>query len=231
VSWLQRVIGSEAREQWSTHARESILEVNDGIATAAGLAEGVATAGASSRTLLVAGVAVIVAGGFAAAGARYSEARTEWEMNSKLLEAERDSIAADPEAELEELAEIYEAKGLPTELAREVAEALMARDPVAAHADAELHLDLTLPPQFSVYAAVVAGLSYALGAAVPLVVVTLVPVEPRVELTAVAVLVALGLTGWFTSWLTGLSPLRLVRRNLALGVATLSAGIIIGVVS
>ena len=230
MSWLKRVIGNEAREQWSTHARESILDVNDGIATAAGLAEGVATAGASSSTLLVAGVAVIVAGGFAAAGARYSEARTEWEMNSKLLEAERDSIAADPEAELEELAEIYEDKGLPAQLAREVAEALMARDPVAAHADAELHLDLT-PPRFSVYAAVVAGLSYALGAAVPLVVVTLVPVGPRVELTAVAVLLALGLTGWFTSWLTGLSPLRLVRRNLALGVATLSAGIIVGVVS
>jgi vacuolar iron transporter family protein len=230
-SWLHRVLRSGRREDWSTHARESILDMNDGIATAAGIAEGVATAGASNATLLVAGLAVLVAGGFAAAGARYSEARTEWEMNSRLLEAERASIAADPEAELEELVGIYEEKGLPAQLAWEVAKALMQRDPVAAHADAELRLDNTSTPRSSVFAGLAAGLSYAFGAAVPIAVVTAVPVGPRVELTIIAVLLALGLTGWFTAWLTELSAVRLVCRNLALGVATLSAGLIIGLVA
>ena len=74
----------------------------------------------------------------------------------------------------------------------------------------------------------IAGLSYALGAVVPLAVVTAVPVGPRIELTFVAALLALALTGWFTSWLTGLTLLRLVRRNLVLGVATMAAGLVIG---
>jgi vacuolar iron transporter family protein len=78
---------------------------------------------------------------------------------------------------------------------------------------------------------VIAGLSYALGAAIPLAVVSVVPVGPRIELTFVAVLLALTLTGWFTSWLTGLSVVRLVRRNLVLGAATMAAGVVIGVIS
>lgn len=205
--------------------------MNDGIATAAGIAEGLSTAGASTGTLLLAGAAVILAGGLAAAGAKYSEERTEWEMNRSLLEAERASIEADPEAKREELVRIYEAKGLSADLAREVAEALTQHDPAAAHADAELHLDSAESPQTSVHAALTAGLSYALGAVVPLAVVSASPAGPRVELTFVGVLLALALTGWFTSWLTGLSPRRLVRRNLLLGVATLAAGFIIGLVS
>lgn len=231
VSWLQRVIGANGRGGWSEHARDSILDVNDGIATAAGLAEGFGTVGASTGTLLLAGAAVIVAGGLAAAGARYSEERTEWEMSRTLLEAERASIAEDPEAEFEELVGIYEAKGLSADLARQVAEALTEHDPVAAHADAELNLHMAASPRTSLHAAVIAGLSYALGAAIPLAVVSVVPVGPRIELTFVAVLLALALTGWFTSWLTGLSVVRLVRRNLVLGAATMAAGVVIGVIS
>lgn len=231
VFWLQRVIGADGRERWSEHARGSILDVNDGIATAAGIAEGFGTAGASTGTLLLAGAAVMLTGGLAAAGARYSEERTEWELNRSLLEAERASIAADPQAEFEELVGIYETKGLSADLARQVAEALTEQDPVAAHADAELNLPSAPSSRASMVAAVTAGLSFALGAAVPLAVVSAVPVGPRIELTFVAVLLALGLTGWFTSWLTGLSLLRLVRRNLVLGAATMVAGLIIGLVS
>jgi len=152
-------------------------------------------------------------------------------MDRRLLEAERTSIEADPQAELEELVRIYETKGLSADLARQVAEALTQHDPMAAHADAELHLDGAASPLTSPHAAVTAGRCYALGAVVPLAVVSASPVGPRIELTFVAVLRALALTGWFTSWLTGLSPLRLVRRNLVLGAATLAAGLLIGLVS
>ena len=103
------------------HARASILDVNDGITSAAGIAEGFISAGASTRTLLLAGTAVIVAGGSAAAGARYSEVRTEWEMDRARLEAERASSEADPAGEFEELLGIYEAKGLNPGLARQAA--------------------------------------------------------------------------------------------------------------
>ncbi len=230
VSWLQRNIGADGRERWSEHARGSILDVNDGIVTAAGIAEGFSNAGATTGTLLLAGAAVMLAGGLAAAGARYSEERTEWEMNRNLLEAERASIAADPQAELQELVGIYETKGLSADLARQVAEALTKQDPVAAHAEAELRLDGAASPRASLVAAVTAFLSFALGAAVPLVVVSAVPVGPRIEVTFVAVLLALALTGWFTSWLTRLSLVRLVRRNLVLGAATMAAGLLIGLI-
>ena len=152
-------------EAWRGRARESILEVNDGIVAAAGIAEGFASVGASLRTLLFAGTSVTLAGGLAAAGARYSEVRTEWEMNRALIEAERASILADPEGELAELAEIYEAKGLDAQLA---------------------------------------------------------------QLTFLIVLVALGLTGWFAAWLTDLPAIRLVRRNVLLGAATMVIGVLIG---
>ena len=128
-------------ERWRQRARESILDLNDGIVTAAGIAEGFASGGATTSTLLVAGVATIIAGGFTAAGARYTEIKTEWEMNRTLIEEERASIEANPEAEFEELVGIYQGKGLSAELARQVATALTERDPVAAHADAELGLE------------------------------------------------------------------------------------------
>ena len=121
--------------------RQPILDVNDGIMSAAGITEGFVSAGASTTTLLLAGAAIILAGGSAVAGARYAEVRTEWEVKRALLEEERASIEADPAGELAELAGIYEAKGLEPQLARQVAEALTERDPLAAHADAELRLE------------------------------------------------------------------------------------------
>ena len=145
VGWLRGSIGRVNLEVLRDHARASVLDVNDGITSAAGIAEGFISAGASTRTLLLAGTAVILAGGSAAAGARFSEVRTEWEMDRARLEAERASIEADPAGEFEELVGIYEAKGLNPRLARQVAEALTERDPVAAHADAELRLEALGP--------------------------------------------------------------------------------------
>ena len=214
--------------EWRDRARESILELNDGIVSAAGVAEGFASAGAGLRALLLAGIAVIVAGGLAAAGARYSEVHTEWEMHRTLIEEERASIAADPEGELAELAAIYEAKGLEPQLAQQVARALTDRDPVAAHTDAELRLDTLEATSGALPAAVVAGVSYATGAAVPLAAIYLMPLGERAALTFVIVLVALGLTGWFAAWLTRLPAFRLVRRNVLLGTATMAIGIVVG---
>jgi vacuolar iron transporter family protein len=213
---------------WREHAPESILEVNDGIASAAGVAEGVATAGATLHTLLLAGLTLIVAGSLAAAGARYSEVRTEWEMNRSLIEQERTNVLADPAGEMEELVGIYQAKGLTPQLARQVAEALSSRDPVAAHVDAELGLDHLDTSSGAVAAAATAGASYGLGAAAPLILVYFLPMSARVALTSLVVLLALALTGSIAAWLTGLPTIRLVRRNVTLGVATMAAGIIVG---
>jgi vacuolar iron transporter family protein len=231
VTWLRNLSASDDPDGWQVHARESIPEINDGIAAAAGIAEGFAQSGASARTLALTGVVVMVAGALAAAGARFSEERTESEMNVRLLESERASIEAEPDAELAELTGIYRDKGLPASLARQVAEALTEHDAVAAHAEAELHLtdlDELRSAWPSVRAALIAGLSFAIGAALPLLLVFVLPAGDRVQLTFVAVLVALALTGGIAAWLTELPPLRLIVRNLALGAVTMGAGVLVG---
>jgi VIT1/CCC1 family predicted Fe2+/Mn2+ transporter len=226
VTWLW--LDAARLTGWRDRIRESILEVNDGIVSAAGVAEGFATAGAGLRTLLFAGIAIILAGGLAAGGARYAEVRTEWEMHRTLIEEERASIAADPDGELAELAGIYEAKGLDAALARQVAEALTDHDPVAAHTDAELRLDALGTISGAWYAGLIAGLSFGVGAIVPLAAIYLLPVGERQPLTFAIVLVALGLTGWLAAWLTNLPVLRLVRRNVVLGAATMVVTVVIG---
>lgn len=213
---------------WRENAPDSILEINDGIASVAGVVEGFASAGATVHTLLLAGLTVIVAGALAAAGARYTEVRTEWEMNRNLIEEERANLTADPEGEMEELVRIYQAKGLEPQLARQVAESLSSRDPVAAHVDAELRLDGLGKSSGAALAASIAGLSYALGAVVPLLLVNFLPLRERVASTLAAVLLALVLTGWIAAWLTGLPAIRLIRRNLMLGATTMAAAILVG---
>jgi vacuolar iron transporter family protein len=225
---LHRDIGPDELEAWRLRVRASVLHLNDGIVSAAGIAEGFASAGASDSVLLVAAAATVLAGGLAAAGTRYAEVRTEWEMNRALVEAERARIAADPDGEFEELVGIYQAKGLDEELARQVAGALTERDPVAAHADAELRLDDLGTTSGALPAGVGAGAVYAVGAALPLAGILWLPSDDRMVLTFVVVLIALGLTGWLASWLTGLPALRLVRRNVLLGGATMAASLLIG---
>jgi vacuolar iron transporter family protein len=231
VTLLNGLRGSMIKDNLDTLRRDaqaSILDVNDGIMSAAGVTEGFVSAGATTRTLLLAGAAIILAGGSAVAGARYAEVRTDWEVKHALLEEERASIEADPTGELEELAGIYEAKGLQPQLARQVAEALTERDPLAAHADAELRLEALGPTSGAISAAVTAGLCFGIGAALPLAPLAWLPLGDRLELTFAAILIALALTGWLAAWLTRLSVLRLVRRNVLLGGAIMLASILVG---
>ena len=99
---------------------------------------------------------------------------------------------------------------------------------MAAHADAELDLESIPPGRANIYAALSAGLFYGLGAAIPLLAIRWLPTRERTELAFAPVLLALGLTGWFAAWVTGLPTLRMVVRNLVLGACAMTAGVIIG---
>jgi VIT1/CCC1 family predicted Fe2+/Mn2+ transporter len=105
---------------------------------------------------------------------------------------------------------------------------LSARDPVAAHADAELRLERLGTSSGAWSAAAISGGSYAVGAIVPLLAVYLLPLGERQPITFVIVLVALALTGWFAAWLTKLPALRLVVRNVVLGAATMAVTVLVG---
>lgn len=213
---------------WRLLLREAAVDLNDGVVSAAGVVEGFASAGASTQALLLAGLAVMVVGGFSAAGAKYGEERTFWEHEHAMIEQERRAIEADPEGELAELAAIYEAHGLRPELAAEVARELMRHDPVAAHAHAELYLGDTPATSGALQAAAVSGVAYAAGALVPLLLMQALPASDRIPMTFVIVLIGLAATGWFTAWLTGLPVWRLVRRNVVFGTAAMLLSLAVG---
>jgi vacuolar iron transporter family protein len=122
----------------------------------------------------------------------------------------------------------YEAKGLDAQLAGQVARALTDRDPVVAHTDAELRLDELRSASGALPAAATAGLSYGVGALLPLTAMYLLPLGERMPITFLIVLVALGLTGWLAARLTDLPAIRLMRRNVLLGTATMVIGVLVG---
>jgi VIT1/CCC1 family predicted Fe2+/Mn2+ transporter len=213
--------------------RAGVLGGNDGIVSTAGIVLGVAGATASRSTILTAGVAGLVAGAMSMAVGEYVSVSSQRDTEKALLEKERGELRDSPDEELEELTDMYAAKGLSHELAAEVAEQLTARDALAAHAEVELGINpgnLTSPW----HAAFASMVAFTVGAMLPLIAITVPPPQLRVAITVAAVLVALGLTGVISGWL-GKSPLaRPFWRNVIGGsvamAVTYGIGTLVGVV-
>jgi len=174
--------------------RASVLGANDGIVSTASLVLGVAASQASRPTVVVAGVAGLVAGAMSMAAGEYVSVSSQADTERADLDKERRELATDPVHEHAELAQIYEKRGLSPDLARQVAVQLMAADALGSHARDELGLTDTGAAR-PVQAALASAVSFAAGAALPLVVVLLVP-EPRLVAwvggTSLAFLAALG---------------------------------------
>src|SRR3989344_7370181 len=152
--------------------RAAVLGANDGIVSIAGLVLGVAGATESREAIFTAGMAGIIAGAISMAAGEYVSVSSSRDTEKAILEKERYKLKNFPEQELEELAVIYESKGLSKETAKKVAEELTARDPIAAHFDAELKIDpndLTNPW----HAAFASAFSFILGAAIPFIAILL----------------------------------------------------------
>ncbi len=175
-----------------TQIATRMVDVNDGIVATAGIVEGFSGAGISGSAIVLAAAAAMVAGALALAGAKYAEAASERDVQRAILAHEQHLLDLSPDEELAELAELYRARGLRPELARQVAEELTATDALTAHAEAEYGIATTLASPFAT--AVGAGLSFAIGAAVPLSIVVVAPAALEGIITLVAVLLALTLT-------------------------------------
>jgi VIT1/CCC1 family predicted Fe2+/Mn2+ transporter len=191
--------------------RAGVLGANDGIVSTAGLVVGVAAATTSSSVIFTAGLAGLVAGGVSMALGEYVSVSTQRDTQRALLQKERQELDEMPEAELEELAGLYAAKGLSAETARVVARELTDRDAFAAHIDVELGIDpddLSNPWQ----AAVSSAVAFTLGAVVPLIAILLPPVSARVPVAFLSVLIALVLTGTVSAILGGARKRRAVLR-------------------
>ncbi len=210
--------GSAGRLNW---LRAAVLGANDGIVSVAGIVIGVAGATTARGPIFTAGLAGLVAGAVSMALGEYVSVSSQRDSELAQLAQEKRELAETPEAELTELTALYEAKGLSAATARTVAAELTARDPLAAHLDAELHIDpddLAHPFQ----AAAASALSFTSGALLPLLAILLPPATLRVPVTFVAVLIALGLAGALSARIGGSDVRRAVLRVViggALGLA------------
>lgn len=211
--------------------RAAVLGANDGIVSVAGLVMGVAGATADRHTIFVAGTAGLVAGALSMGAGEYVSVSTQRDTEKALLEKERRELEEEPAEELAELAGIYRQKGLSEEVAIRVAEELTAHDALAAHADAELGIDpdaLTSPWQ----AAGASMIAFVLGAALPLLTITLLAESVRIWATVGAVVVALVITGFASARFAEADVRRAVLRNVTGGllamVVTYAIGSLVG---
>jgi vacuolar iron transporter family protein len=174
--------------------RAAVLGANDGILSTSSLLLGVAAAHATHRNVLVAGVAGLVAGAVSMAAGEYVSVRSQADTEQADLALERAELKADDTGEHKELMAIYVARGLDPALAKKVAEQLMAHDALGAHARDELGISETLRAR-PIQAAMASAGSFAVGAALPLLVTAITPTAELIPLVSGTSLVFLALLG------------------------------------
>jgi vacuolar iron transporter family protein len=174
--------------------RAAVLGANDGVVSTASLLIGVAAAGATPQTVLLTGVAGLVAGAMSMAAGEYVSVYSQADTERADLAREQAELQANPAAEQRELAGLFEARGLAPALATQVAVALSAHDALGAHAREELGLSPGTAAQ-PLQAALSSAASFAVGAGLPLAVVALVPAHRQIAGVAAASLVLLAVLG------------------------------------
>lgn len=174
--------------------RAAVLGANDGIVSTASLILGVAAAHATRGNVMVAGIAGLVAGAMSMAAGEYVSVHSQSDTERADLERERRELASDPASEHKELTAIYVKRGLDPALAKQVAEQLMARDALGAHARDELGISETATAR-PIQAAIASAASFAIGAALPLLATAASSESKIIIVVAVSSLAFLALLG------------------------------------
>ena len=174
--------------------RAAVLGANDGLVSTASLIVGVAAAESGRGGILVAGIAGLVAGAMSMAAGEYVSVSSQADTESADLDRERKELVTDGEREHAELRDIYVKRGLDSALADKVAAQLMAKDALGAHARDELGISDALSAR-PVQAAMASAVTFAVGAALPLLIVFLAPVSTLIWSVSVSSLFFLALLG------------------------------------
>ncbi len=206
--------------------RAAVLGANDGIVSTASLIVGVAAAATSPGDVLIAGVAGLVAGAMSMAAGEYVSVSSQADTERADLARERTELASSPALELDELTEIYVRRGIEPALARQVAEQLMAKGALEAHARDELGISATTTAR-PLQAALTSAATFSVGAAMPLLMVVVAPATLLVPAVSVASLVFLALLGAVGARAGGAKVLRATIRVTFWGALAmaLTAGI------
>jgi vacuolar iron transporter family protein len=184
--------------------RAAVLGANDGIVSTASLVLGVAAAGASSKSIVIAGVAGLVAGAMSMAAGEYVSVSSQADTERADLDRERRELAAHPKQEHGEMTAIYVGRGLDAGLASNVATQLMEHDALGAHGRDELGISDTSTAK-PVQAAMASAVTFSVGAALPLLIVLLVPVSALMWAVSGSSLLFLALLGSLAARVGGAS--------------------------
>jgi VIT1/CCC1 family predicted Fe2+/Mn2+ transporter len=207
--------------------RAAVLGANDGIVSTASLVVGVAASGAARGEVLVAGAAGLVAGALSMAAGEYVSVSSQADTEGADMARERLELAADSPAEEDELTAIYARRGLDAALARQVARQLMAHDALGAHARDELGITAELAAR-PLQAALASAATFAVGAALPIAVIVLVPPDAVAMAVAGSSLVLLAALGAVAAGVGGASPLVGAARVAFWGALAMAATAAVG---
>lgn len=207
--------------------RASVLGVNDGIVSTASLMIGVSAASTNKTAVLTAGIAGLAAGALSMAMGEYVSVSSQRDSERADIAIEKRSLAANPKEELQELADIYQDRGLSEELAKQVAIQLHDHDAVAAHARDELGIDqeaLSNPGQ----AAFASAISFSVGAIIPILVTIPTAASKNAWAIVTASLLALAISGAVGAYIGGGHKLRAAARVFIGGGLAMAITALIG---
>ena len=207
--------------------RAAVLGANDGIVSTASLVIGVAAADAARGNVLIAGIAGLVAGAMSMAAGEYVSVSSQADTEKADLERERGELAVDVESERKELAAIYVNRGLNNDLAQQVADQLMAHDALAAHARDELGLSEVHTAR-PIQAAMASAATFAVGAALPLLMILISPESIMMPIVAGSSLVFLALMGALAARVGGAGIVAGAARVTLWGALAMAATAAIG---
>lgn len=212
--------------------RAAVLGANDGLVSTSSLVVGVAAAGSGQTEVLIAALAGLVAGAMSMAAGEYVSVSSQTDAEKADVTRETRELAETPEAELEELTQIYVGRGLDRELAEKVAVQLTERDALGTHARDELGISETVTAH-PVQAAIVSALTFAVGAVIPLIVALLAPPTQITLVVAVSTIVGLAVLGGLGASAGGAGIVRGALRVTLWGAlamaATAAVGMLFGV--
>lgn len=204
-----------------------MLGANDGIISTSSLVVGVAAASTSTNEVIVAGIAGLVAGATAMAAGEYVSVSSQADTEAADLAKERRELTDQPEAEFDELTNIYVQRGLDISLARKVAEALTAKDAFATHARDELGLSAHVVAH-PIQAALTSAVTFAFGAVIPLLIAIASPLARIPWVVSISSLVALAILGAAGAQTGGAGILRPMLRVTFWGAIAMLATAAIG---
>jgi vacuolar iron transporter family protein len=220
----RREEGLASRLNW---LRAGVLGANDGIVSVAAIVVGVAGATSNNAPILTAGLAGLVGGAISMALGEYVSVSSQRDVQKALIAKEQVALTDQPDAELAELAKLYEAKGLSSTTAKQVAMELTEKDALGAHLEAKLHIDEddVVSPW---HAALASAVAFTVGGILPLLAILLIHATVRIPITFVAVLFALAITGAVGAKIGGSPVVRATIRVVIGGALALAATYLIG---